>query len=218
MKLDFEELFSTIAGSQQMNGEKAASEFFYPTVNSADQEPVNIIKPDYEKGPWIAGGACLRWYQGLPVGESDIDVFCASAIQAQQLVEHIKSYGRFHVKADTENAVTIEYSKKGGSFMDSWVIQIITKRYYTSLKEIVDNFDVTVCQVGTTGDNWILGDYTARDIREKNLRMNIPLQPDAVKRLTKYWTYGYRPVPGLLEQIQTNPNGRWEFNPSEAYS
>jgi hypothetical protein len=218
MKLDFEELFASIASGQQINGEKEPSTVLYHTVHRNDQEPVNVIKPDYEKGPWIAGGACLRWYQNLSIGESDIDVFCSSATQAQQLIENIKSYGRFHIKADTENAVTIEYTKKGGKYGESWIIQVITKRYYTSLKEIVDNFDISVCQLGTTGDNWIIGDHTARDIREKNLRMVIPLQPDAVKRLTKYWTYGYRPVPGLLEMIQNNPNGRWAFNPSEDYS
>jgi hypothetical protein len=64
----------------------------------------------------------------------------------------------------------------------------------------------------------MLGDYTAKDIRERNLRMALPLHQDAVKRLTKYWVYGYRPVPGLLEAIQNNPEGRWAFNPSEDYS
>jgi hypothetical protein len=86
------------------------------------------------------------------------------------------------------------------------------------MQEIIDNFDVTVCQLATDGRQWVLGDYTARDIREKNLRMRIPLQADAVKRLTKYWIYGYRPVDGLIEAVQNNPVGKWEFNPSEDYS
>ena len=41
--------------------------------------------------------------------------------------------------------------------------------------------------------------------------MKMPLQPDAAKRLAKYWTYGYRPVPGLLEAVQNNPIGKTEF-------
>jgi hypothetical protein len=218
MKLDFEELFATISSSQQINGDKDASTFVYHTVHANDQDPVNIIQPDLKRGPWIAGGACLRWYQGIPVGDSDIDVFCSSAVQAQDLIARIKSYGRFHVKSETENAVTIQYVKKGQDWSDGWIIQVITKRYYTSLSEVVDNFDITVCQLGTTGDRWIIGNHTAKDIREKNLRMTVPLHPDAVKRLTKYWVYGYRPVPGLLEMIQENPAGRWAFNPSEDYS
>jgi hypothetical protein len=218
MKIDLGDLFAAISETYEMNGDKDPPSRFYHTVHANDQEPVNIIEPHYMKGPWIAGGACLRWYQNQPVEKSDIDVFCASAVQAQALIERIKSYGRFHVKADTENAVTIEYTAKGQDRRDSWTIQVITKRYYSSLQEIVDNFDITVCQLGTTGNEWILGNYTARDVRERNLRMILPLQPDAVKRLTKYWVYGYRPVPGLLEAIQNNPQGRWAFNPSEDYS
>ena len=216
--VDLTKLFSDLANSMSMNGEKEPNSFRYYTVHHRDQEPLNVIEPNFENGPWIAGGACLRWYQGRPVEGADIDVFCRSPKQAADLIEKIKSYGRFMVKAETENAVTIEYSKKDGDWDDKWIIQIITKRFYNSLQEVVDNFDITVCQIGTTGNEWILGSHTAKDIREKNLRMVIPLHPDAVKRLTKYWVYGYRPVPGLLEMIQNNPLARWEFNPAEDYS
>jgi len=218
MKLDLEDLFASIAESQQMDGDKNPPAHVYHTVHNNDQEPVNVIEPNFIKGPWIAGGAPLRWYQNQPVDRNDIDVFCANALQAQAVIERIKSYGRFHVKAETENAVTIEYNKKDQGWGNGWVIQVITKRYYSSLKEIIDNFDITVCQIGTTGNEWLLGDYTAKDIRERNLRMSLPLHQDAVKRLTKYWVYGYRPVPGLLDDVQNNPEGRWAFNPSEDYS
>lgn len=186
----------------------------YATVVSPDQEPVNVVQPT-ERGPWIAGGACLRWYQGLPVGDSDIDVFCASAEQAQQVINAVKSYGRYSNRFQSENATTLDYwAKDSGS---RWTIQIITKRYYANMQEIIDNFDLTVCQIATDGKTWVLGEHTARDIREHNLRMKVPLQPDALKRLTKYWTYGYRPVDGLLTAIQNNPNARWEFSPEEDY-
>lgn len=216
--VDLTKLFSDLSNSVGMNGDKEPNSFRYHTVHYRDQEPLNVIEPDFENGPWIAGGACLRWYQDRPVDSSDIDVFCRSPKQAADLIERIKSYRRFMVKAETENAVTIEYSKKDGDWDDKWIIQVITKRFYNSLQEVVDNFDITVCQIGTTGNEWVLGNYTAKDIREKNLRMVIPLHPDAVKRLTKYWTYGYRPVPGLLEMIQNNPESKWEFNPGEDYS
>jgi hypothetical protein len=68
------------------------------------------------------------------------------------------------------------------------------------------------------GHTWTLGKITASDIRQKNLRMTLPLLPDAAKRLTKYWSYGYRPVPGLLKSIAQNPESRWTFDPSEEYN
>lgn len=211
---DFGEVFAQ--PSHPNNGKEP---FFNPapTIVSDDREAVSVIEPNLDKGPWIAGGAPLRWFQGLSVGENDIDVFCANARQAQEVIERIKSYGRYTVKHESENAVTIEYWTKDG-YSTRWTIQVITRRYFASMKEVIDNFDITVCEIGTCGNEWVLGQFTARDIREKNLRFKQPLAADAAKRLVKYWIYGYRPVPGTLEAIQNNPEGRWQFQHDEDYN
>jgi hypothetical protein len=183
----------------------------FPTVHKDDSEPLSIIWLDINRGPWVAGGACLRWFQGQPVGESDIDVFCANAKQAADVIESIKSYGRYSVKFESENAVTIDYWSKE-DYNKRWTIQIITRRYFSSLEEVITNFDISVCEVGTGGNEWKLGPFTAYDIREKNLRFKLPLQPDALKRLVKYWTYGYRPLEGTIDAVQNNPVAKWHFN------
>lgn len=203
------------AVSSKINSQKELDIVEFPTIHKVDSEPATIIWPDEQNGPWIAGGACLRWYQNLPVGESDIDVFCRDAIQAQYVIDQIKSYGRFQVKFESENAVTLQHHSK--SYESDWTIQVITRRYFKSLQEVIDSFDITVCEIGTGGNTWLLGSVTARDIRERNLRFKLPLQPDAPKRLTKYWAYGYRPVEGTLEQICENPNMRWAFTETEDY-
>lgn len=187
----------------------------FPCVHKDDSEPVTLIWPDIKEGPWIAGGACLRWYQNQPVGENDIDVFCSSAEQAQCIIDLIKSYGRHSTKWESENAVTLSYYNKNNS--KSWTIQIIKRRYFTSLKDVIDNFDITVCQIGTGGNDWQLGQNTARDIKQRNLRMILPLQPDSVKRMVKYWTYGYTPVDGLLEAVKLNPVGKKNFHGDNEY-
>ncbi len=180
-----------------------------PCCHYDDQEPMTIIWPDLKHGPWIAGGASLRWYQGMPVGESDIDIFCHSPKQAQQVIDSIKSYGRFSTKHESDNATTLSYHDKEGK--KYWTLQVIKRRYFNSLQEVIDNFDISVCQIGTGGQEWLMGVTTARDIRERNLRMNYPLAPDAAKRLAKYWTYGYRPVDNLVQEIINNPDSLKEF-------
>lgn len=187
----------------------------FPCCHRNDDEPMTIISPTLKEGPWIAGGACLRWYQGQPVGESDIDIFCASEQQANRVIDEIKSYGRYTTKYESDNAITLTYYSVAHS--KEWTLQVIKRRYFCSLKEVIDNFDISVCQIGTGGNEWLLGKDTARDIRERNLRMNIPLQPDAAKRLAKYWTYGYRPVDGLLEAVRTNPVAKQVFQSNEDY-
>jgi len=204
---DFETAFNPTTRHENYGKEVDVIEF--PCVHKADSEPMTIIWPDLKNGPWIAGGATLRWYQTQPVGENDIDIFCSSEEQANSVIERIKSYGRYSTKFESENAVTLSYhDKKGDKY---WTLQIIKRRYFMSLQDVIDNFDISVCQIGTCGNNWLLGKNTARDIRERNLRMNVPLQPDAAKRLVKYWTYGYRPVDGLLEAVQTNPVAKKVF-------
>ena len=216
MKIDFDALLNSV-NSVSMNSDKEVEIFYYNTVHKDDLEPLSVIRPDAEKGPWIAGGAPLRWYQGQPVGQSDIDVFCRSPRQAQLLIDNIKSYGRFMVKFESDNATTLSYHRKD-DWSSEWTIQVIKRRFFNSLEEVINSFDITVAQIGTGGNEWVMGPFTARDIREKNLRFKLPLQPDAPKRLTKYWTYGYRPVEGTVEQICNNPETRWKFTSDEEYS
>lgn len=186
-------------------------------VNREDIEPFSIIAPDEECGPWIAGGACIHWFLGEHINGSDIDVFCKNYEQAQKVIDRIKSYNRYMIMATTDNAITFRYFSKDDEDK-SWLIQVILCRFFDTLSEIIDSFDLSVCQIGTTGDHWELGKYTALDIKHKKLRFVNGIRNDSVKRLVKYWTYGYTPVEGTLEALQTDDNITWSFNSDENYS
>ena len=205
----FEDFNDFEAQTKHVNYKKDVDIITVPCCHNDDQEPMSIIWPDLNHGPWIAGGACLRWYQGQAVAENDIDVFCASEEQANKIIDLVKSYGRYSTKHESANATTLSYYNKDHT--KTWTIQVIKRRYFKSLQEVIDNFDITVCQIGTGGHEWLMGKHTARDIREKNLRMKLPLQPDAAKRMSKYWTYGYRPVEGLLDAVRDNPEAKQTF-------
>ena len=168
-----------------------------PCVHREDALPVNLIEPDINKGPWIAGGAALQWYQGKPVGLHDIDVFCRSQEQATALVAKFMSENSKLVFS-SENAVTLEYSTTDNS--SSWKIQIITKEFFKTVKEVVDRFDITVCKIATDGFSWHKGPQMAADLHTRTLRIT-QLKPDSIKRYAKYMAYGYRPVDGLFEEI-----------------
>jgi hypothetical protein len=175
-----EELFSEHNMQvKSVNYDKAVDVVDFPCVHRSDSEPITLIWPDAKNGPWIAGGAPLRWWQGQSVGENDIDVFCANAKQAEEVIERIKEYGRWTRKYDSDNATTLGYWSKGDS-NKSWTIQVIKRRYFDSLQAVIDSFDMTVCEIGTGGNEWLLNQHTAKDIRERNLRMKQPMQPDAL--------------------------------------
>lgn len=198
---------------------KRIKESEYPCVHKNDWIPVSVINPDMVNGPWIAGGAALAWFKNEPVGSNkDIDVFCRDADQARKVIAHIKSiFVDGHYDASdifvTDNATTVSARKDG-----DWKIQVITCNYFNSIEDVIASFDLTVCQVGTDGHNWILGKDTAKDIRQKNLRFNI-ITPQTIKRLVKYWTYGYIPVEGTIEKIQQSRTACLnDFSKDEEYS
>lgn len=176
----------------------------YQTVHPDDQLPVNLVEPDLDNGPWIAGGACLRWFQNKPVGEhSDIDVFCKDALQVEKILQNINNSGlsvyngSVYLLMTTKNAVTFEIKANN----QKWKLQIITCKYFDTIQDVINHFDITVCQVATTGNEWILGDMTARDINTRSLRFN-RITNQSPKRLIKYWSYGFTPVEGTLETVQ----------------
>lgn len=218
MMMDLGEILKDLYQSTVSSGRESPSQAStYPTVFPGDQEAVSVIEPDLAQGPWIAGGAALRWYQRQPVVDSDIDVFCRTAAQAMETIEKIKSYNRYQIKHESENAVTISYHKND-DWAESWNLQVIRKKFYPDIRSVIDDFDITVCQIATTGTEWVLGPSTAQDVRAKTLRFTDHPGPDAVKRLAKYWIYGYRPVPGTIERLINDPMMRWDFRNDEPYS
>lgn len=178
-------------------------------VHEDDLEPMSVIEADWGRGPWIAGGAALRWYQGKPIRKSDIDIFCKSPKQVQEVIERIKSWGRCNEKFDSENALTLEYYRYEP--WTTWNLQIIKHRFYNSPQEVIDAFDLGVCRVATDGHHWLLGQGTAQQIRRKELVFKEPLAPDALKRLLKYTAYGYRASDEQHQAILDNPESIWDF-------
>lgn len=200
----------------------------YPVVHPNNVEFVEIIRPTIENGPWIAGGAALNWYLGKPVLKNDIDIFCRSHKQFEELLNRIRSYGtiggnkRSFEVAATPNAVSYrcESSKytKGMTSFNDWdlsgledyraygtTLQIIRRRFYENYEDVLRNFDITVCKVLTDGNTFILDDQTREDIENRVLRVS-KHNPHIVKRIVKYWTYGYVPSRETLEYVSKHPH------------
>ena len=193
----------------------------YATVPECDWPALDIIQPDVKNGPWIAGGACLRWYKGQPVNMSDIDVFCRDAFQFRRILNRIEDTGRCQIRHRSENAITIDYTGPDRDYKGAqtvYTIQLIQHKFFDSMQEVIDRFDFSVCQLATCGNEWILGEHTARDIRSHSLRVVGDVKPDVVKRVVKYWTYGYRPVDGLIAEITSNPQMKYQFTQEEDYN
>jgi hypothetical protein len=172
-------------------------------IPEADYYPVNVISPDIDDGPWIAGGAVLSWYFGEEVlSGQDIDVFCKNKLQADAVVNQVLSCPDSSVITITDNATTLKLAK--------WTIQVIHLEFCETVEKTINRFDISLCQIATDGRKWAFGGTTISDIDDRIIRMPGDLQlKTAGARLIKYWIRGYMPCPGLVSRIQKDAPNSW---------
>ena len=192
---------------------------------------LKLISTSMETGPWIAGGASLKWYQGQGVGSGDIDIWCRDQIQFERVHNLLSNeYSRFFTLSyQTDNAISFEYNvpqedqnllknllynnptHMNPNVRTFYKIQLICRKFFSKPQDIIDCFDFTICQVVTDGVSVVVGKRTHYDIKHKILRFAGEVNPKAaLRRFTKYLCKGYRPVDGMVSQILALPDIAFE--------
>lgn len=166
----------------------------------------DFLNLDFDRGPWLAGGMLRKLYLLESPGESDWDIFFNNDRQFQQARKSLSNESRTTKLHESENAVTYEYLPRRSDIytfsQDRYKIQLIKKSFYSSPKEVIDNFDLTICQLVTDGNKMLVGDNTIRDLKSKTIRLSDPsfiTRKGLIKRLIKYIVYGYKLDPSLYE-------------------
>lgn len=182
-------------------------------VPEYDQEIVKIINPDFEKGPWICGGAPMAWVQGEDIGQyRDVDVYFKSAAQQIKFVMDMQvAIGyQFEGVCDTTNSTTFRmYSEKNRD--KHWTVQAIKLYYSEIVEEIFEKFDITACKIATDGKSLrIHEDDTIHHIFDKILHMD-DLKNNAVARCVKYMAKGYSLDQETYDKIAFASNTTWNF-------
>lgn len=152
-------------------------------------------------GPWLAGGSVRKSFLGYSIENSDWDVWFSSHSQFDRAQARMDKIGA-EVIHRSENSFTFRYT--GHSVYDvSQTVQLIKKKYYSSPREIIDNFDFTVCQLVTDGRSIMFGDRTIYDLNHRLLNSATDyLAENIMSRMIKYMVYGYRPTAELLDMIR----------------
>lgn len=197
-------------------------------IHEKDQELMfllrGMVQSNKQSKWWIAGGAALNWYQGKPC-DSDVDIFFRTEKGMQRMVDKMneKSYhincfsngidpSRYSIynTASTENAFTfkIESSER------SWDVQLVKREYFGTAAAVIDNFDITVCQIATDGKDTAVGEYFARDVRSRRLRFH-KISKGSAKRLVKYWCYGYEPTDAEICAVTNSEGLLWTAGDDE---
>lgn len=158
----------------------------------------------------VAGGAALSWYCGKPVGFRDIDIWVKSQSDFEKVESHFKTiFGMPNF--DTKNALTFLFESENREYK----IQMIKTKFYSDPKILINSFDITVCSIATDGNSWFLGKDFSQDLKNKALRVR-NYTPSIMKRVVKYWQYGFQPTDELLDMIANNKNTIWQFENNSA--
>lgn len=195
------------------------------SVPVIDKNIIHLIDPNLVNGPWIAGGAALKWYKKQEVGRSDVDVFFRDQHQYNRLLKLLRYYAGdnediFKSKfSNNHNYTKLHESTNATTYgCCGHHVQLIHKRFYSSLDEVLDHFDFTICQIGTDGQEWyVTNPQILEHIDQQKLVVNRFMPETILKRFFKYWTYGYHPDRELVERIQSCTDLNVNFANSNDY-
>lgn len=158
------------------------------------QSLVNIIEPDLDDGPWIAGGA-VRWLKNGGRIHTDVDVFFKTETQYTQCNEKLQFYLKRHHSSN--NAVTYygllstQRTARGNLFYDR-PVQLIRRQFYLYVEDMLEDFDFDCCKLVTDGDiviahkNWEDSTLIFDPYHSNDRASRLPV------RLVKYLSYGYK--------------------------
>ncbi len=194
---------------------------------------INLIGGcNIDTGPWIAGGTPRRLWYDEPWEGFDVDIFFPNfeAYHAVKLkLEKIKNKSkRFSItdllfgKAEeassikhpitTDNAITFKIELPIEKNTVS--IQLIKLNWYDNVKELWDDFDLSVCKFVTDGKSIIADDDAIDGCDNKILRYNkTTIRPLIASRVLKYAKYGFDPdIDIMTKMIEQYQEGKLEIS------
>jgi len=153
---------------------------------------VEVIPSLSETGPWIAGGSLLRTKMGLLMN-TDIDIFFKNEKQYLDYEIKIKNDvgNKFeYISQEKNNYAHTIYIKYMGK---KYKLQLIVFKYYESPCDMLDNFDLDICQIAYDGDRLYVAENTFKSIDNLDMHINHVNNPAYVmSRCMKYARLGFK--------------------------
>lgn len=154
---------------------------------------IEILPKLEEDGPWIAGGSLLRTKLGLPI-TTDVDIFFKNKQQFDDYLFKIKSNyegKQFLYVTDSDSAYAKNVFIK---YMDrSYKLQLITRKYYDNPCNLLDDFDINICQLAYDGRHLYLEQNVMQCIEDRTFYLNrISNGTNVMSRCMKYARLGFK--------------------------
>lgn len=146
-------------------------------------------------GPWLAGGALTRLLAGEDPLKGDIDLYFKNNDDFNKFKESL-TFCAPNVRVVKENTAVLTLEAGPVTY------QLIHHSPKNSPVEVIQEFDLTVCQVAYDGSSLIVGEHTLWDISRKMLLINkVNHGPSVIERIIRYASRGYKIGKYTLEDV-----------------
>lgn len=142
-------------------------------------------------GPWVAGGAVLRTFMGLAI-DTDLDIFFPNELSytaAKLILEKNAKLVR-----ETKFSNTFEFTVEHTNKELTVTIQLVKYVYSDKISDIIQNFDLSICQLGFDGERIVCPEESIEDLRAKRMTIHsdrITHPGSTLKRIIKYAQRGF---------------------------
>jgi hypothetical protein len=136
-------------------------------------------------GCYVAGGAALGLYTGDIKGIKDWDLFFTDCNAHAAATSEFKHLG-FEFKKTTDWSETYEKSEV--------VVQLITHRFCSGVRNIFDKFDFSVCCFAIDGPDIKYTEQAAEDVAAGQMNLiHTDNLVSCIKRIARYGLKGFKP-------------------------
>lgn len=191
------------------------------------------INPNFENGPWVAGGLLVKSFfiDTFDNNRGDVDIFCSSQEQIDVVTSKLEKLLKGNLKYEFCDNVrgklrlngfiheTVGATTYKISFPDRSVDIQIIKQTFFSLEALLDDFDFTCCRIATDFEDVVMSEETMYDLENKILRLDGPVTKKTLSRFFKYmYRYDFTPTKETIRKIhQFYSDNGWDFSPSGVY-
>lgn len=165
-------------------------------ITAAQESQLNALVARLPPGNyWLAGGAVLRVLEGN-TEHADVDLFFHDGDAAREYEDAL-------LGADFTKLADAPPTYKRGAE----TVQCINFKFYDSMREVLESFDISVCKVGFEGGKLVADAEVLDDIRTKRPRFCALVNaPATLLRVVKYSKRGYvftrESLKDLVEKIR----------------
>jgi hypothetical protein len=170
-----------------------------------------VVTPNWQHGPWVAGGSIRRLVTGEDPLGSDVDVFFADEQQYLAWFASIEKDKNISISNNRQNQYNMSFDvaiqdsdDAPGNPQDPIraKIQAIFINYYNDPQAVIDSFDYTICQFVTDGWHLLVGPYTLWDTARKRLVINnVTYGVSTLRRMFKYTKQGFYACSGMMVEF-----------------